>query len=280
MATTKHATEPKTPHQPAEGITIIGCGNMGSAIAERLSTLEKIYLYDHNLSKIQLLAQKGYGLALDHLEEGIRQSTLIILAIKPQSLKESYQSIQKYLTKGHTLISLLACTTLEQLKTYFPNCHLIRMMPNIAVVCGESMSAFCSEPQERDSIEKQLGHRLDLLGKSIWLPENKIDAFTALAGSGPAFLFALTEAMIDAGIAMGFSARESQEIIYQMIHGSTALMKASGAHPAELKWQVASPAGTTIAGLVAFEENALRSGIIKTFLAAHQRTKEMRSTHS
>jgi pyrroline-5-carboxylate reductase len=113
------------------------------------------------------------------------------------------------------------------------------------------------------------------LGKICWLPENKIDGLSALTGSGPAFFFVMVEAMVDAGIAMGFAAKEAKGLVYQMLQGSLALLEKTDKHPGELKWQITSPQGTTIAGLQKLEELAVRGGIMNAFLATYDRAKKM-----
>jgi pyrroline-5-carboxylate reductase len=96
-----------------------------------------------------------------------------------------------------------------------------------------------------------------------------------LTGSGPAFFFVMIEAMIDAGIAMGFSAIDARDLIHQMLQGSLTLLEKTSKHPGELKWQITSPQGTTIAGLKKLEESALRGGIMNTFLAAYDRANQL-----
>lgn len=245
---------------------------MGSAIAERLSSHNHLKLYDHTPAKAQALAEKGFGKAAQNLSEALEKAEVVILAIKPQSLAASTTALQQVLTCDQTLVSILSGTPLEQLKELFPHCRCIRMMPNIALLCGEGAIGLTANESDRESIGPPIDALFDPLGKIIWLPESKFDAFTALAGSGPAFIFALTEAIVDAGISMGFPAKEAQTIAYQMLRGSVGLMQSTAKHPGELKWLVTSPAGTTIAGLVAFEEHGVRNGIIKTFLATYQKT--------
>jgi pyrroline-5-carboxylate reductase len=105
--------------------------------------------------------------------------------------------------------------------------------------------------------------------------EDKINALTALTGSGPAFFFAMVEAMVDAGIAMGFTAHTAQDLIYQMLQGSLTLLEKTSKHPGELKWQIVSPQGTTIAGLKTLEELAIRGGVMNTFLSAYDRANKL-----
>lgn len=247
-------------------ITIIGCGNMGRALAQRLSQSNQLYLHDRNPGKAELLAEQGYGKAVHDMREALSLSQIIILAIKPQSLKEL--TIQD--THNQIVVSLLAGTPIKTLQHYFPSAQVVRMMPNLPLVCGEGVIGL-SASQQIDTLTQLF----EPLGKIYWLPEEKIDALTALAGSGPAFFFAMLEAMIDAGIAMGFSASDAQNITCQMIKGSLTLLEQSSKHPGELKWQISSPQGTTIAGLQRLEELALRGGIMNTFLAAYNRAKTL-----
>lgn len=255
-------------------LAIIGCGNMGSAFAQRLSLQHEIGLFDRNPNKMEELSQAIQARAFPTLKEAVEWADAIILAIKPQSLKEAAPSIQEF-AKNKMLFSLLAGVTVESLTHIFPRCQIMRIMPNLAVAQGAGVIGIAVQ-KELDHREKEaLAKLFNPLGKVFWLTEEKFNAFLALGGSGPAFLFVLIEAMIDAGIGMGLSAYEAQEIIQQMIKGSLTMLEETGKHPGKLKWEVSSPGGTTIAGLKVLEEEAMRSGIIKTFSAANAKAKEM-----
>lgn len=245
---------------------------MGSAIAQRLSQANQLFLYDHNEEKVELLAHQGYGKVCKNIKEALPPSEMVILAIKPQGIKPLAGQIKDHLREDQVVVSLLAGTTIKSLKQYFPKVQIVRMMPNLALLHGEGVIALSSD----ESVDKSiLTNILERLGKIYWLPEDKIDALTALAGSGPAFFFVIVEAMIDAGIAMGFSAKDAREIVYQMLKGSLTLLEQTSKHPGELKWQIASPQGTTIAGLKRLEELAIRGGIMNTFMAAYERAKTL-----
>ncbi len=145
------------------------------------------------------------------------------------------------------------------------------MMPNLPLIYGEGVIGLCSDEKMIKEDRDILAKLFESLGKIYWLPESKINGLTALTGSGPAFFFSMVESMIDAGIAMGFAAKDAQSLVYQMLKGSLTLLERSEKHPGELKWQIASPQGTTIAGLKRLEELAVRGGIMNTFLAAYDR---------
>ncbi len=254
-------------------IAIIGCGNMGGGIAQRLSKYHQLFLYDKSLEKASLLENGGYGKACGSLKEALKQSDILILAIKPQSAKEFSRSLQQSNLK-HTVISILSGTTLEQLKKYFPGQKIIRLMPNMAVIAGESTIGLCTDANLSEGEIAEINALFGTLGKITWLTEDRFDAYTALTGSGIAFVFALIEAMVEAGISMGFNAQESQALVEQTMRGGLSLLDVTGEHPAALKWKVTSPAGTTIAGLRKFEEFGVRAGILNTFLGAYERAIE------
>jgi len=250
---------------------------MGSGLAQRLSETNQIHLYDHNHEKANKLEEAGYGKAFDHISEALRHSEMVILAIKPQNLKEAADLIGKNLKENQILVSLLSGTSLEVLKNFFPKVKIVRMMPNLALIYGKGVIGLTCDSHFPKSDKELLSKSIESLGKLIWLPESKIDGLTALAGSGPGFFLVMFEAMVEAGIAMGFTPKDAQDLVHQMILGSLTLLEKSGKHPAELKWQITSPAGTTIAGLKKLEEEALRGSIINTFLACHERAHQLSS---
>lgn len=251
-------------------ITIIGCGNMGSGIAERLSKTTQVCLYDHHFEKAEMLEQKGHGKAYKEIKGALDRSEVVILAIKPQDLKEVAPLLRNELKKDQIVVSILAGTTLKTLKQFFPDATVVRMMPNLALIYGEGVIGLSS-----DETLMALTELFKPLGKVYWLPEDKINGLTALTGSGPAFFFSMVEAMIDTGVALGFASPDAQKMVYQMLKGSLTLLEKSGKQPSELNGQIASPKGTTIEGLKRFEELGIHDGIMNTFLAAYERAKSM-----
>ena len=258
-------------------IAIIGCGTVGGALAKRLAPSHELFLYNRNPEKAEKLALEGYGKACKNISEALQPSELILIAVKPQNISEAAGSISKHLNKNSIVVSLLSGITLHSLMGYFPDISVVRLMPNLAIIYGEGMAAISPNEKVTAEIRENLTKLFEVLGKIYWIPEEKMDAFTALAGSGPAFVYPIIEAMVDAGIAMGFHAQDALDISVNMMQSSLALLKKSQKHPGELKWTISSPKGTTIAGLIKLEESALRAGIINTFLATYERSKELAS---
>lgn len=258
-------------------IAIIGCGNMGRGLAQRLSKTSQLSFYDRNSEKTNKLEQEGYGKAYTDIEQALKDAELVILAVKPQNLKEAANLIGNKLKNSQTVVSLLTGTSIDLLKSFFPNVSIVRMMPNMALIYGEGVIGLASDEKMPKKDKDYLTKIFESLGAIYWLPEDKINALTALTGSGPAFLFMMVEAMIDAGIAMGFSAKDAQGLVYQMVRGGLTLLEKTEKHPGELRWQIASPQGTTIAGIKRLEELALRGGVMNTFLAAYECANKLSS---
>jgi pyrroline-5-carboxylate reductase len=260
-------------------IAIIGCGNMGTGLAEQLGPFHQLSLYDHDWNKAQELAQKVNGEAYQHLLEAVEKAQFILLAIKPQNLKEFSQLLGNHLKSDQLIVSLLAGTPLAVLKHYLENAILVRMMPNLALCYGMGVIGLVDSPDLSIELKKELQDFLSPLGLIYWLKEHQVDSLTSLTGSGPAFIFILIEAMIEAGVAMGFQPKDAQKLILQMLQGCVTLLEKTEQHPAELKWKIASPSGTTIAGIRMMEKQNVRSGLIETFLATHQRALEIAKSH-
>jgi pyrroline-5-carboxylate reductase len=250
---------------------IIGCGHMGSALAKGLSSHLELFLYDRNPEKVDKL--KEHGTACQDIEEAIRNVDAIILAVKPQGFSE----VAKHLTlkEGQIFMSIMAGISIAQLKNHFPHNPIIRLMPNMPILYQEGIIGIATEESLNTTLKREITKLFSSLGSVFWLQESLINPLTSLASSGVAFFFAMTEAMIEAGHSLGFSETESRAIVTQMVQGGLTLLEHSKKPPSQLITEIASPGGTTIAGLKAFEEKQVKEGIIQTFLAANTRAQEL-----
>ncbi len=256
-------------------IAIIGCGVMGTAFARQFAKKEKLFLCDHSFRQAQSLAKELNAKAYKTVQEAAENADLIFLAIKPADLPPLIKTLGAILTKKQLVVSILAGTTLETLKKGFSKSPILRMIPNLAITCQAGVLGLVEDPLITAALRKKIERLFSGLGLIVWLPESKIDALTSFAGSGPAFIFVLVEAMIDSGVFLGFSHQEAKEFALKTIQGSIELLQKTGKTPSELKWQVTSPKGTTIAGIKALEKAGFRNAIISAFVAAYQRAKEM-----
>jgi pyrroline-5-carboxylate reductase len=256
-------------------ITVIGCGVMGSAFAKQFAKEHTVYLCDVHFERATQLAKEIGGTPYRDFSEAVKHSEIVFLAVKPKDLAEVARITAAALSNKHLIISILAGTPLSFLKKHFQKGDLLRLMPNTAVTCHQGVIGLVEE-QVSQEIKQKAEALLKGLGLLVWLPESKIDALSALSASGPAFIFVIIEALIEGGIAMGFTARDASEFVLQTIEGAVALMRKTGKHPAELKWEVASPGGTTIAGLREMESARIRAGLMNTLLTCYKRNLQMR----
>lgn len=254
-------------------IAIIGCGAMGSAMAEGLAKSHRLHLFDAHLEKSEHIAvslkQKAYRSA----KEAAEAAKTVIIAVKPNAVSQAADEIKSALDEHKLVISVALNVSLAKLHELFSPACVIRSMPNIACRYNEGMIGLVKGPSCSEEAAKRVEEALLPLGRLCWLSEDKLSALASLSGSGPAFAFMIVESMIDAGIYMGLSAQEAQAIALQMVKGSMKLLESSGRGTSELKWQVTSPAGSTIAGVRKLEEKGLRSALIETFLAVYDQSK-------
>lgn len=242
---------------------------MGSAFARQFAKMgHELKLCDHLAAKGQELAKELGGEFNASPNEAVRGADLVLLAVKPHDLAKIDEPLD-----GKIVLSILAGTPLKKLQERFPKAKIVRAMPNLALTCGEAVIALCGDVS--DQVRGLVGELLQGTGLYFWTQEDKIDPITAIAGSGPAFVLAMIEAMVESGIELGLNAAQAQELVLQTILGSIALLKANPVHPGEIRWKIAAPGGTTIAGLAAFEESGVRAGIRKTILATYARAKEL-----
>ncbi len=255
-------------------IRIIGAGTMGTSIAARLAGSLPLSFYDKQLGKAQAAAEQLHVKAASSPFDTISADTIILLAIKPQDFPGFIRELKKASFTCRYFVSILAGISLASLKEVLPNIPILRMMPNLAVQYGQGVVAL-AESEQIDPFRSEVQALFSPLGLLKWMPESRFDAITSLTGSGPGFVCVLIEAMVDAAIAMGIPAQEALPLVKQMLAGTLHLLEQTHQLPAELKWQITSPAGTTIQGVRMLEEKGVRSGLIETFFAAFKRAQEL-----
>lgn len=256
-------------------IGIIGCGKMGSGMVKLLSKSHRLFLFDRNFEKAARLAEEAKGIAAKSPDEVVQKTELIILAVKPHNLEEIANSIKSNLNDQKLIFSILTGITIKKLKENFKTFLIVRAVPNMAVAHGKGIIAMAYEGDSFQEIKNKIEPVLSPLGTLKWFPEHLLNSVTALTSSGIAFTAVIIESMIDAGITMGLNAETAEHLVLETISGTLTLLQETKKHPGEIKLQVASPAGTTIAGLRTMEKAGVRSGIIETILAANDRAKTM-----
>lgn len=263
-------------------IGFIGSGNMAEALISGL-VLSKaaepsdIICSDVSQDQLDTIAHK-YGIATttDNLKI-VKTSEIIIYATKPQILGTVLKETASVLDTSKLIISIAAGVPLAAIASgLHKELRLIRVMPNICAFVKESATAIAAgeyASKEDIAMAKAI---FDSVGKTVFIQENILmDAFTGLSGSGPGFIFLIIDAMADAGVKMGLSRKDSLMLSAQTVMGSAKLLLDSKEHPGQLKDRVASPGGTTIAGIHTLEEGGLRTTIINAVESATRRSKEL-----
>lgn len=206
----------------------------------------------------------------------VSAADLLILAVKPHYMPGLLGEIRPAMSKRHLVVSIAAGITLRQLSDGLgAGCRLVRVMPNTPCLVGASATGY-SPAESATPADVALVDRLfNAIGKAFRLPENLLDAVTGLSGSGPAFVYVIIEALSDGGVRMGLPRDVATALAAETVYGSAKMVLETGSHPAVLKDMVASPGGTTIAGLHALETGGLRGALISAVEAATKRSAEL-----
>ncbi len=260
-------------------IGIIGCGNMGEAILRGLyqKGMSKGIAVSEPRPERREYIKKNYGVeAMADNRALASQTQVIILAIKPQELKGVLQEIAPALSSSTLLISIAAGASLGAIASILAKeVRLIRAMPNIAALALESATALSPGAEVPAADLEQAREIFNALGRTVIIPEPLMDAVTGMSGSGPAYVSLFIEALADGGMRMGLPRKDALELAIQTVLGTARLLTEQGEHPAHLKDRVASPGGTTIAGIAALEAKGFRGAVMEAVAAATQRSKEL-----
>ncbi|MBQ5472153.1 MAG: pyrroline-5-carboxylate reductase [Treponema sp.] len=258
-------------------IACIGTGAMGSAIMRSVCKKydpKEITVTDAFADKAKEFAQEnGCNFASSNLD-AIKDAKYIFIAVKPAFLKNLFDEIGSSISNDTVVISMAAGVKIEKLES-MAKARFIRIMPNVAAQISEAMIALSCNDNISKEEQKEAVEILSAAGKVEKVPEKLMDCVTGVSGSGPAFVFMFIEAMADAAVRCGMP--RSQAYIYaaQTVKGSAELVLETGKHPGELKDSVTSPAGTTIEGVAALEENGFRSAVIKAVTNATLKSIEL-----
>jgi pyrroline-5-carboxylate reductase len=262
-------------------IGFIGLGNMGGSLARLVAQDERyrseLLLANRSRDKAEKIAAELGGQPVNN-EDVFAQAEVIFLGIKPAQFADLLAEYQEIIENRESilLVSMAAGLSLELLEKLTPSHHRwIRIMPNTPVAVGEGVITYALSQQAKQADEDMLRELLSSTGLLVKLEEKQLDAATALAGCGPAFVYLFIEALADASVRAGLSRDIALQLANQTLLGAAKLSQISGQHPAQLKDQVCSPAGSTIAGVASLEENAFRGTVMAAVQAAYQRTQEL-----
>lgn len=262
-------------------IAIVGAGVMAESIVaglvanEMVTPAQIIASHPREDRRIQLSAKHGIAV-VESNSEAVQGADLILLTIKPQVMPAVTAELSSYLTSGQTVISIAAGTTVEQLRTGLKHDGIVRVMPNTPAQVGEGMALWYAAPDVDADAREKVRVTLGALGMELEVDEERyVDMATALSGTGPTYVFLMMEALIDAGVHMGFPRRVAEQIVMQTVGGSVIYARDSGKHLAELRNMVTSPGGTSAEAIYQMEKGGLRTILSKSVYAAYKRTQSL-----
>jgi len=262
-------------------IAVIGGGKMGSIIAQalierKLCEKKNLAVTDIDAARRNLLAsQTGIDVSDDN-KNTVKDAEIIILAIKPQNMRETLAEISPYIDHNKVVISVAAGITTALMESLLPaGARVLRVMPNTPALVGEGATAIAKGKRATNADLKLTRAIFDAVGLSVEVEEIFMDAVTGLSGSGPAYFFLIIEALTDAGEKAGLPRDLAAKLSVQTMLGAARLCLQGNREPAELREMVTSPGGTTAAGLKALNEGNIREVIIAAVEAATARAAEL-----
>ncbi|MBY0231257.1 MAG: pyrroline-5-carboxylate reductase [Gemmataceae bacterium] len=261
-------------------IGFLGAGRMASALARAWITGGLVPPWNVRASDPLAAAREAFqsstGANALPDNKAVASASLLVLAVKPQAMPALCAEIAPHLSHSPLVVSIAAGVPMAKLSAWLgDSTRLVRVMPNTPCLVGASASAFSPGQHAAEADIATVQKLLDAVGKAVRLPESLLDAVTGLSGSGPAFAYAFIEALSDGGVRAGLPREAATMLAAQTVLGAARMVLESGLHPGELKDQVASPGGTTIAGLHALERAGLRGAAMDAVVAAALRATEL-----
>lgn len=262
-------------------IAFIGAGNMGEALirgilASELFPYEDIIASEPREERREEISQELRVNVTSDNREAVRFADIVILSIKPQILNPVLDEISDSLQPNQLLISILAGVSTrrleEKLREHIP---VVRVMPNTPALIQAGVAAICQGRFAREEHLKQVEKILGAVGRVVRLPEEMMNAVTAVSGSGPAYVFLFTEALSEAAQKLGIEKKLADVLAIETVVGAGKLMEETGQYPSVLREKVTSPGGTTEAALKVLKERSFKSIIGEAVQAACRRGEEL-----
>jgi pyrroline-5-carboxylate reductase len=261
-------------------IGFIGAGQMATALAQGfvragLVSAPDLVAFDPVKAATDKLAKDLAGLKTAASNQAAAQdSDVVFLAVKPQVMPAVYQDLAGKLA-GKLVVSIAAGISLEKLCAGLKTQRVVRVMPNTPCLVGKGASAYALAGGATADDAALVGKLLTAVGIAHQVDEKLLDAVTGLSGSGPAYVYLMIEALSDGGVRAGLPRALATSLAAQTVLGAAEMVLTRGEHPAVLKDAVASPGGTTIAGLATLEDRGLRGALIAAVEAATKRSAEL-----
>ena len=284
-------------HEPAisdmdgsalEGLSLafVGAGAMaeamiGGLLSKRLVAPDAVTASHPRASRLAELKERyGIRVAVNNLD-AVRDARVVVLAVKPQVLRTVFADLRGGVPDGALVLSIVAGARLVSITQGLRHDAVVRSMPNTPARVGEGMTVWTATPQVTLVQLKQAQTILDALGQELHVGDEVfLDMATAVSGTGPAYVFLLMEALIDAAVHLGFSRADARKLVIQTVRGTAMFAERSAHHPAEMRNSVTSPGGTSAHALYQLEKGGFRTVLSKAVWAAYQRSVALGALNS
>jgi pyrroline-5-carboxylate reductase len=260
-------------------LAFIGSGVMAEAmingiLGQGLTDPPRMIASDPLTERGQELAERHGVKATTDNRQAAKAAQIVVLSVKPQVLPVVLKELKGVIDPSGLVLSIVAGARIKVIAEGLGHSAVVRVMPNTPAQVGQGMSVWTATAEVSDGQRAQAQSILRALGEEIYLEdEDYLDMATALSGTGPAYAFLFMEALIDAGVHLGFSRRVAQQLVLQTLQGSVAFARQSIAHPAELRNMVTSPGGTSAEALYQLEKGGFRTVLSRAIWAAYQKSK-------
>ncbi len=263
----------------AHPLAILGAGVMGETVLSGLLRAgwhaDQIIATDRRVERQHELTTK-YGIKMLENTEAVAEAETVILVVKPQDMNDLLKEISQAIKPGALVVSLAAGVDTAFIESRLPEgVAVVRVMPNTPAQVDEGMAAISPGSHSNQDHLDRVTEILSATGRVITVPERYQDAVTAISGTGPAYLFFVVEAMIEAGVHLGLPRDTATELVVQTMLGSAKLLRETGEHPTVLRERVTSPGGTTAAAVRELEDHKVRAAFLRAMEAARDRSRDL-----
>ncbi len=264
-----------------ETTAILGAGVMGETLLSGLLRAGRpagdVTITERRADRAAELTTR-YGVRVLGNAEAAAQADTVVLVVKPQDIGGLLLEIREAISPTTLVVSVAAGITTTFVEQRLPDgVPVVRVMPNTPALVDQGMAAISAGRHCDAEHLARVERLLSATGKVLQVPEYQQDAVTAISGSGPAYIFYVVEAMIEAGVLLGLSRATATELVVQTLYGAATMLRETGSHPTVLREQVSSPAGTTIAALRQLDDHKVRAAFLTAMEAARDRSKELSS---
>jgi len=259
-------------------ISFVGPGTMAEAMVHGLIERGGVPAAQMTLSgprpgRLERLAENYAAKTTTDNHQAVKGADVVVLSVKPQSLPDVLKELRGAIDPKALVLSIVAGARLGTLTTGLKHPAIVRAMPNTPAQVGEGITVWTATPQAKDDQRQQAAAILGALGQEVFVEqEDYLDMATALSGTGPAYVYLFMEAMVDAGVHLGFPRRIAEQLVVQTIKGSVAYYEHSPRHMARLRNEVTSPGGTSAAALYYLEKAGFRTALSRAIWAAYERS--------